>query len=345
MMRTDCHLGGIDMEPRKSRVKITYKDKDITESLLPYLTDMTYTDSADGESDSLAVNLSDRSRRWVGGWMPEKGDKISASILTYNWEKDGDKGRLSCGEFIVDSLSASGEPLTLSIGAISGPVSSGFRETTRSKTWKKTTIKAIAEIIAKRYKLTIVYDAPKISVKELEQSDNDSSFLASLCETYGLTLKAYKSKLVIFDRERYKKKAPVATITRLKSPIASWSYSDTLTRVYTGAQITYTDSDSGKDIKKTVGSKKVLLKLSDSADSAADAERKARAAVNKENHGKTTMSLDMMGNVNLVSGCCVDLKDFGSKISGKYFINRATHTVSSSGYRTSLELSKVGKSI
>lgn len=333
------------MEPRKSRVKITYKDKDITESLLPYLTDMTYTDSADGESDSLSVNLSDKSRKWVDGWMPENGDKISADILTFNWDKDGDKGKLACGEFIVDSLSASGEPLAISIGAISGPVSSGFRETTRSKTWKKTTIKAIAEIIAKRYKLALVYDAPRVGIKELEQSDSDSSFLASLCETYGLTLKAYKSKLVIFDRERYKKRAPVAKISRFASPIASWSYSDTLTRAYTGAQITYTDSASGKDIKKTVGSKKVLFKLSESADSAADAERKAKAAVNKANHGKTTMQLDMMGNVKLVSGCCVELKGFGSKISGKYFINRATHTVSSAGYRTSLELSKVGKSI
>ena len=89
----------------------------------------------------------------------------------------------------------------------------------------------------------------------------------------------------------------------------------------------------------------MLLKLSDSADSASDAERKAKAAVNKANHDKTTMSLDMMGNVKLVSGCCVELKDFGSKISGKYFINRATHTVSSAGYRTSLEMSKVRKSI
>ena len=333
------------MEPRKSRVKLTYKDKDVTQSLLPYLTDMTYTDSADGESDSLSVNLSDKSRKWVGGWMPEKGDKISAEILTYNWEKDGDKGKLACGEFIVDSLSASGEPLAISIGAISGPVSSGFRETTRSKTWKKTTIKAIAEIIAKRYKLTLVYDAPRVSVKEIEQSDTDSSFLASLCDTYGLTLKAYKSKLVIFDQVLYKKRASVATISRLTSPIANWSYADTLTRVYTGAQITYTDPASGKDIKKTVGSKKVLLRLSESADSAADAEKKAKAAVNKANHDKTTMSIDMMGNVKLVSGCCVELKGFGPKISGKYFINRATHTVSSAGYRTSLELSKVRKSI
>ena len=103
------------MEPRKSRVKITYKDKDITESLLPYLTDMTYTDSADGESDSLSVNLSDKSRKWVDGWMPENGDKISADILTFNWDKDGDKGKLACGEFIVDTLSASGEPLSISI--------------------------------------------------------------------------------------------------------------------------------------------------------------------------------------------------------------------------------------
>ena len=334
-------------EPRKSDLSIHYKEKNISRNILGYLQSFTYEDSADGECDTVSITLSDKTRKWTGSWMPEKGERIAATISVRNWNKYGDYKKLSCGEFIVDSLSASGEPLTLEIGAISGPVSNGFKETSRHKTWKKTNLKQIAEKIAKRYKLKLYYDAPSIPVKEVEQSDNDSSFLASLCETYGLTMKAYKKKLVIYDRERYKRKKAALTIDRKTAAIGSWSYNDTLAKRYTGGQLTYTNPKTNKDVKKTVGKKTVLLKLEDSADSAADAERKIRAAVNKENHGKTTMSIEMIGNTRITAGMCINLKNWGSKISGKYYVNKATHAISgdNSGYTLSLELSKVVASI
>lgn len=329
-------------EPRESRLTVKYKEKDISRDLLEYMSAFTYEDTADGESDTLSVSLGDKSRKWIGGWMPEKGDRISASIRTYNWLKEGDYRKLICGEFIVDSLHASGEPLAVEIGAISGPVLKGFRETSRHKTWKKTNVKAIGEIIAKRYGIKLYYDAKKISINEIEQSDNDSSFLASLCESYGLSMKAYKSKIVIYDIEKYKKREPVITIDRKTYPIDNWDYNDTLTRVYTGGQITYTDPKTNKELKKTVGKKAVLLKLNESAESAADAERKIRAAVNKENHNKTTMSLTVMGDTRVVSGTCVSLKNWGSKISGKYYVNKSAHAVDpDGGYTMQLELSKV----
>lgn len=332
-------------EPRKSNLSIYYKEKNISRNIIGYLQNFTYEDSADGESDTVTITLGDKTRKWTGSWMPEKGERISATISVRNWNKYGDRKKLSCGEFVIDSLSASGEPLTIEIGAISGPVSSGFRETSRHKTWKKTNLKQIAEKIAKRYKLKLHYDAGSIPIKEVEQSDNDSSFLASICETYGLTMKAYKKKLVIYDRERYKKKKAVLTIDRKTSAAESWSYSDTLAKRYTGGQLTYTDPKTDKDVKKTIGKKTVLLKLEDSADSAADAERKIRAAVNNENHGKTTMSIEMMGNTRITAGICINLKNWGSKISGKYYVNKATHTISDSGYTLSLELSKVVASV
>lgn len=330
-------------EPRKSDLSIYYKEKNISRNILGYLQSFTYEDSADGESDTVSVTLGDKTRKWTGSWMPEKGERITATISVRNWNKNGDRRKLSCGEFVIDSLSASGEPLTVEIGAISGPVSSGFRETSRHKTWKKTNLKQIADKIAKRYKLKLYYDAGSIPIKEIEQSDNDSSFLDSICETYGLTMKAYKKKLVIYDRERYKKKKAVLTIDRKTSAIESWSYSDTLAKRYTGGQLTYTNPKTDKDVKKTVGKKTTLLKLEDSADSAADAERKIKAAVNKENHDKTTMSLTMMGDTRITAGMCVNLKNWGSKISGKYYVNKAIHAIEgdNSGYTLSLELSKV----
>lgn len=333
-------------KPKKSDFTVKIKDKDISRSLKKYMQSLSYTDSATGESDALSVTIGDRERKWLGSWMPDKGDRITAVIKAENWRKYGDNLKLDCGDFIIDTLSANGEPLVLEIGAISGPVSSGFRETSRHKTWKKTNIKNIALVIAKRYKLTLHYDAASVPVKEIEQSDSDSSFLQSLCESYGLTMKAYRKKLVVFDRERYKKKTAKVTIDRKTTAIEDWSFTDTLTRRYTGGQLTYTDPNTDKEVKKTVGKKTVLLKVEDSADSAADAERKIKAAVNKENHSKTTASINMIGDTRIVSGICVNLKNFGSNMSGKYYVDQATHSLDADGgYKLALELSKVGKSI
>lgn len=347
MQRTAFLLGGIKMEEaRKSRLTINYKDKDITRGLLDYISKFSYEDSADGESDTLTISLSDKSRKWIGGWMPEKGDRISATIKTYNWNKDGDYRRLFCGDFTLDNLSGSGEPLTLDIGAISGPTAKGFRETSRGKTWKKTNIKKIGTIIASRYGMKLYYDAPVIPIKLAEQSDSDSAFLAALCGTYGMVMKAYKKKIVIYDRERYKAKTAAMTIDRKTYPIDNWGFDDTLTRLYTGGQLTYTNSKTNKEVKKTVGKKTMLLKLDESADSAADAERKIKAAVNRENHGKTKISISCMGDTRVVAGICITIKNFGSKLSGKYYVDKVTHEIDpESGYTMQLDLSKVVKGL
>lgn len=333
------------MNARRARATVIYNDKDITRSLREYMSQITFTDHADGESDTVSIDISDPEGKWIDAWMPEKKDSIDVTINVSDWEKDGDSRKLRCGAFSVDQVSASGDSsssVTLSIGAISGPVQNGFRETARSKTWKKTTLEQIGKRIAQRYGMKLEYDADTIRIKSQEQSEtSDSAFLSELCSTYGLLMKAYRKKMVIYDRETYKKRAPVKTIN-LRYDVQNWSYADTLTRVYTGGELTYTDPSSGKEIKKKIGSGTNILKISDSADSAADAERKLRARVNGENHGKTQLSISMMGDVCIVAGVVIKVTGKGSKVDGSYFVDTVTHSVSASGgYTVDLSCSKI----
>ena len=77
------------------------------------------------------------------------------------------------------------------------------------------------------------------------------------------------------------------------------------------------------------------------ADSKADAERKIKAAVAKANHGKTKLSATIVGNASLVASQCVQVVGLG-KLSGKYYIDTITHSVSGSGgYTMDLEMSLV----
>ena len=62
-------------------------------------------------------------------------------------------------------------------GGLAIPASESFKETERTKTWKSVTIRQIGSEIAKKYGLGFCYDANKISIAKIEQSEKtDSAF-------------------------------------------------------------------------------------------------------------------------------------------------------------------------
>jgi len=329
---------------RKCSLLLKYNDKDVTRAMMDHVTSFSYTDAASGESDSISIEIGDKTHKWSDGWMPDEKDSIYAQVTTTNWHRDRDRSRLVFGTFQIDDLSVSGNPRSLSIGAISGPVQDGFRETERTKTWQHTNLFAIAKKIGERYGLTVYYDAAAVLVKKCEQSgESDSAFLASMCEKYGLSMKAYRKKMIIFDREKYKKKPAAHTVSL--DDVSEWSYTASLTRRYTGGLFTFSGT-SKKKITVKIGSGNNIYRMTDSADSAADAKRKLQAAVNRENHGKVKISLTMMGDASYASGQCVRITGAGSKISGKYYIDSVTHQIDGSGgYTMTLDLSKVFEAI
>lgn len=177
-----------------------------------------------------------------------------------------------------------------------------------------------------------------ITVESVEQSEQtDCEFYMSLCEEYGLSMKVYAQKIVVYDREQYKERDVAGTIR--ESEIESGSWNTTLDGTYTGGEYTYTDPNTEEEIKVTVGTGTRILKQSGKADNKADAERKITAAVANANHGATTLSLTIMGRPDLVASQCVTVVGIG-RLSGKYFIDSITHTVGG-GYTMDMELSLV----
>ena len=178
------------------------------------------------------------------------------------------------------------------------------------------------------------------TIKSVEQSEQtDCEFYMNLCNTYGLAMKVYAQKIVVYDREAYKKKGAAAVLS--PSGMKSWSWQQDQAGTYTGGEVTYTSPATEKEIKVTVGKGSRILKQSGKADSKADAERKIKAAVAKANHGKTKLSATIVGNASMVASQCVQVVGLG-KLSGKYYIDTITHNVSGSGgYTMDLEMSLV----
>ena len=255
------------------------------------------------------------------------------------------------GVCVLDEISFSGGPLTATFGALAIPASESFKTLARTKTWKNVTIKKIGSDIAKRYKLGYMYDAGAITIKSLEQSQEpDCSFLLSLCDTYGLSLKIYNNKLVIYDMAKDEKKKSTLKLTRASFIDDQWEYKDAIEGTYTGVRVTYKQATGNKKKKneisvflglkaeKASGSR--VLRINETCESQADAYRKGAAQVNKANRQATTFSGTILANQKIFAGRVVTLSGFG-KADGKYFIDTCTTTVSDGGSTQDIEMHRV----
>lgn len=307
--------------------------------LSDYIEDFEYVDVATGESDTISVTFANVDMRWMNGWMPRKGDKLIAKIILRSWLTLNKKTQFTCGKFTLDDITFSGPTLTCQIGGTSVPETNSFRSTLRNKTWKKITIKTLASGIAKRYHMSLHYEAKIIKIKKVEQSnESDCSLLNKVCEDYGLGIKVYAGKIIIYDKITYESKKAVTTL--YAKDLISWSYNSTLVGTYTGAIIKY--NPPGKKKKKIsykVGSGKRILKINETIDNIADAELKARAKIHKENEKAITMAVTIMANNKINATDNIYIKGL-KRLDGKYFVDQVTHNISNSGYTMSLELHK-----
>lgn len=332
---------------RRAVLVLTYNGKDISTDIAKSLTNFVYTD-ATGKLDDVDIALEDRERNWQGPWSPAEGDNIKAEIRTINWGGPGEIKSLPLGSFEVDTFDASGPPDTVSIKALSLPVSSGAKLEKRSKSWEETTLKTVAQEMAKRAGLKLIYEAAdNPSYSRLEQTlQSDFGFLQDTATKEGIAIKVSGGSLVLFDEYKYEQQSPIATITRGEDNVIGHSFSwSTANAAYRSCTVSYTDSKTKKTISATYtppGAPKTgpVLKSNEQADSQAAALKLARKRLRENNKQVGTGSLSLMGDIRMAAALTINVKGWG-RFDGKYIIESAKHSIGSSGFTTNLEIRKV----
>lgn len=337
---------------RYSTVEMTYNSTS-ADQMMECLSGFQYTDVASGSSDSINVELSDVYRRWITGWFPKKGDRLKPVICRYHWNKDGEVIKTRCGTFVIDDFSFKGGPLRCFIAAVAMPSASGFKATERTATYEKTTLKEIGQKIAARSGLTLFYEAASVSVESVSQDkQSDCAFYSDLVVRYGLALKIFNDRLVVFDEAFYESKPVVATLTEADIE-PDWQWNTTLAGTYTGVSYQYTHSDKNKTFKVDIGGGKRILVCNDPANNQTEATLIALAKINNANKNTTTMRLTLSatscGIVTTLTGAtrsimatdCVQLAGIG-QLSGKYYVEQATYSIGD-GMKITLNLRKVEK--
>ena len=283
--------------------------------------------------------------------MPSKGVSIQARIIKKNWISDGKDQLLNCGKFELDSIEAGGPPSSIIIRGTALPFGSQIRQTKKSKAWEACTLSRIAREIALKHGMKAMYESVNDPYyKRVEQvTMSDIAFLSKLCKDTGISLKVSENHIVLFDQEAYESKSVVMTIKK-----GDGSYTKYKLRTgkadmeYDACRVSYVDPKTGKTIEGMAYSENYdakdennqILEVPAKVNSIAEAQAMAQKMLRMKNKYEYTANFTLPGNVILVSGVTVNLSGWGAW-DGKYIINQAKHTISSSGYTTQIWLRHV----
>lgn len=344
------------MEPRQIFPSITYDGENITKDIAPYLKSLSYTDNLSGQADDLSITLEDRKELWTSDWFPDRGAVLKVKLASMNWDTlASGMQALDIGLFAVDSIDASAPPHEVEIKAVSVPDNNELRGVDRTRSWEKAELKTIANDVATGANMELSYESDENpTLDRVEQTEeSDLSFLLKLCEDHGLALKVCNNRIVIFDEADYEKEEPHVTIINpgtvfqkkegMHYVTAITGYRlHALTRdIYKACHVQCNDTESGSNIEATFTdpNKKEgrTLQVKEQVKSIQEAERLAKKKLREKNHAEWSISIDAMGDFNLLAAMTVNIVGFGGKFDGKYIITSAKHDMGN-GYTTSIDL-------
>ena len=328
----------------KTTVEITMNGKAVGKDLEKYLKSVSYREALDGEADTLDVTLQDIEGLFMNEWFPRRGTSIEIAFFD-------EYSMMNLGFFYVDEIENSFPPSECKIKGTSIPPGSNVKAAEKWRSWELVTLRQIAGDIATGAGLRLYYETSyDPTLDRAEQSDeSDLQFLHRLCSDNGLALKLNDKQLIIFDIEEYEKRGATSIITKGSSLIKRFSARSTLNEIYSSCEVKYDDGNvelpySGftggalSGLFSSGSGKK--LKVNKRVKSAGEAERLARKKLKAKNREETKVQMTLVGNFSLRAGATVTLEKFGA-FSGKYLIQKATHTLGSGGYETAIEISKV----
>lgn len=330
----------------------------------------------DGWNGTVSRNSSSGSKTSSSKTSSQKGQSgggghgVAGSIVEATIVAEGE-GSLFCGSFEVDAFSYEGPPDTATMKAVSVPIQSSLRREKKNQAWEFMPLSKIAADIASGAGLSLVFEVEEDTVFDrIEQrQEADLPFLQRLCKDNGVSLKVTDGQIVLFEEQTYEQRDSIATITYGGSNILSYQFEQSNADCVQSSTVQYKDPKSGKLVQETftpsdppaveaqdvasvrpadlsgdelresvAGSTNLNVKEdygSVRADAAASAYKKAKSRARELNRTEFTHKCTLRGDTRFVGGVTYEAMGFGV-FDGKYMVDTAVHTVSSSGYTTEI---------
>lgn len=327
------------MEGLKPKVIITYQDKNVSSDFAPILKSVSFNDHLEGRAPEIEIALSNEKGFFFNDWYPEVEDKITLKIGYENTEL------IDCGTFWVDEIKLTGSnsgdectirAMSLKAGALHSPV--------KKQNHKDAPIRELAGKLAAELGLKPTGDLD--GTWNGMQNETDVQLLYRIARETGCILHVEGDLLVFckLDKIKQQKTAgspqlqPALEIQR--GNVISYDVSDKAEGRISRCIVKWWDRETKKEITGTYDAK---IKGGGSATiweevkTAAEAKDKAKDYITDRNKKGEEFSMELVGDVRLRAGVCVTPKGFG-RFDKTYYIDEAQHSISGSGYTTSITL-------
>lgn len=337
---------------RKPAFVVKYQGMDVTAEFGGYVTEVEYTDNRHGESDECQLTMHNSNGEWMGAYAPQDGDVME---VWYGYVDE----QVFAGRFTVDEFSVTGDSGgdQITIKALATPKTEALR-TPNTVAFEDQNLSDIVEKIATKHKLEVEGEIEDIHFDRVTQNDErDLEFLKRLADDYGHYFSVKGKTLLFTSRDGLRARSPVFNIDRTLhqgQTLKSYDLSSADHKAAKKAEIKYShprrkalvgsEASSADDLGLVTASGDVV-KIDARVENEDQAKRVAKSRLDKQNAGKVSGSLTLVGTPVLVAGAVIQLKNFGL-FDGRYLIVKSSHKMARSGYETSIDIEQAtGKNI
>lgn len=319
---------------RRAYPSVIYKNKDIAQDLMPFINSFTIIDNLKDSLDDVDIGLINIDNKFLlPGYCLERKAQLVVDIITENWEYTGEvKIKIPCGVYYIDDRTFSNS--SVSVKGISGPIGS-MQDQKNSDHWENITLKSLAEEIAKKYDMELMFLAENLNFSYVEQeNETDLSFLQKVVSDEGLALKINFNKVIIFDESEFEAKEVVRVFDLKGKEIEpGWQIREKTKEIYDACSVSFVNTQSGEteattynrdgqQIEVDKDTKLKILKLNTRSLSR-NVSKYAQKQLKKANQDEISFSFTIIGDVSAMSGQTFKLINAGI-FNGKYMISRVT---------------------
>lgn len=338
MALTDLKVG------RRATVKVRYENKDMSASISQIIQSVTFSDSIASQGDSFTFTIIDKKHNFLNKWHPTLGAQLYAYAHLTGFDGTDKPQVRKFGYVELADLDIKGPPSLVTLTGISIPKGRGTKDN-RTKSYEKTSLKKISQLIAKRMNVKLLYKASESPAYDrIQQSkENDLVFLKRLCSEAGFIVKISPKALTILDERDLESQPSKGKLKATDQKLLNYGFSETITEAYSSCIVSYTDSKKKKTHKVKFapknGPKGDVLYVNEEFKTEAAGIKIAKNKLREANKGLATSTMQYMGLVNYYAGECVDIVGYGV-FDGKYLITNVDGALGSAT-TTSLQLRKV----
>jgi phage protein D len=228
----------------------------------------------------------------------------------------------------------------------------------KSENWDKKKDSEIAQLIAKAHKLNPdVQDSKVVHPKTTQHQQSDYKFLESLAERNGYELYVFGDTLVFKPPANDKSGiitlewgkgllsfTPEVNIAEQlsKVEVRGWHVDRKETIVGTARTGDEPGRDpgrqSGGEANRQVANADPVLRIRQPVHSQQEADQRAKAILKKRSEGFVKGSGESIGIPDILADTNIILKGLGDLFSKAYYVEQSTHTINTSGYKTTFRV-------